>query len=53
MMWTLLALILVVAVIGGCAVVFGSGTASTVVERKIEVASENDVTPSHPKEKVK
>ena len=49
-MWGLLALILVVALMGGCAVVFGSGSASAQVDRKLEVASDNDVKAASTKE---
>ena len=54
-MWTLLALALVVA-LAGCAVVFGSGSAALRVDRKVEVASDNEASMSRevqPKEKDK
>lgn len=47
-MWGLLALIVVVAVLGGCAVVLGSGRADVHVDRKIEVASDNAVEVTKP-----
>ena len=40
MIW---AALLVAVLVGGCAVVLGSGTATTRVDRKVEVASDNDV----------
>jgi hypothetical protein len=54
-MWALLAIAVVVA-LGGCAVVFGSGSAALRVDRKIEVASDNEGTVNRdvqPKEKTK
>jgi uncharacterized protein YceK len=42
MMWIWIVFIVVVILVGGCAIVMGSGTASLQVERKVEVASGNE-----------
>jgi len=53
MIWFWAAFILMVALIGGCAVAFGSGAAGVNVDRKIEVASDNDIEKPKPVDKIK
>jgi hypothetical protein len=50
MTWFFITCILVIAILGGCSVVFGSGRASIAVDRKVEVGSSNDVESTSTKE---
>ena len=43
-MWALLVAIVLVLAIGGCSVVFGSGSATTRVDRRVDVASDNEAS---------
>jgi hypothetical protein len=43
-MWLWVVFVIVVALIGGCAIVMGSGSASLRVDRKVEVGSDNEAT---------
>jgi hypothetical protein len=43
----------VILVLGGCAVVLGSGAAGVNVDRRIEVASDNNIEKTEPVDKIK
>jgi len=51
--WLFLTSLVIVLALGGCAVVFGSGAAGVNVDRRIEVASDNDIEKSKPVDKIK
>jgi len=46
MTWLFIICITIAVVVGGCTVVMGSGRANVIVERKVEVGSENEASMS-------